>query len=129
MAGDCRATGLNDAQVLLYHSHIESADREGMASNVDNADRLLEEAPIRLRNWEWHYLARRNHMEDAVIAGHRDAILAMALGPDGKQLRTVSADNTIKLWDLETRKEISTATLGGTASTWSWGTMAEYCIR
>lgn len=107
---------LSEAQVNLYHSQIESADREGMASNVHNADRLLEEAPVTLRNWEWHYLARRNHMEEGVIAGHQDAILAMALGPDGKQLRTVSADNTVKLWDLETRKEISTATLGDEAS-------------
>jgi len=110
-----------DAELNLYHSNIESADREGLASNVQNADRLLEEARVTLPNWEWHYLSRRNHMEDAVITGHREPILAMALGPDAKQLRTVSADNTVKLWDLETRKEISTATLGGTASDAQFG--------
>jgi WD40 repeat protein len=107
---------LSDMQVNLYHSQIQLADREGMASNVQNADRLLDEAPTALRNWEWNYLARRNHMEAAVIGGHQAAILAMALGPDGKQLRTVSSDNTVKVFDLEIRKEISTETLGGSVS-------------
>jgi serine/threonine protein kinase/WD40 repeat protein len=107
---------LSDAQINLYHGHIQLADREATASNAHNSDQLLEEAPITLRNWEWNHLSRRTHMEAAVLTGHREAILAMALSPDGKLLRTVSADNTVKVWDLETRRQISTTTFDGTIS-------------
>ena len=58
-----------------------------------------------LRNWEWNYLGRLNHMEDAVLSGHRDAIVAMAfLFSDGRTLRTVSFDKKDKDWDIKSRK-------------------------
>jgi hypothetical protein len=42
------------------------------------------------------------------IEGHRDAIYAMALSPDGKLLATGSYDQKIKLWGVEDGKEIRT---------------------
>ena len=40
--------------------------------------------------------------------GHRDAIYALALSPDGKTLATGSYDQKIKLWNVEQGKEIRT---------------------
>jgi len=37
---------------------------------------------------------------------HGDTIFDLAISPDGKQLATVSADKTAKVWDLATRKEL-----------------------
>ncbi len=40
--------------------------------------------------------------------GHRDAILAMILSPDGKTLATCSYDTQVKLWDVATGKLLHT---------------------
>ena len=40
--------------------------------------------------------------------GHADAILAIAIGPDGKTLATASYDRLVKLWNLDDGKEIRT---------------------
>jgi WD40 repeat protein len=40
------------------------------------------------------------------LEGHTDPVYAIAWSPDGKTLATASFDNTIRLWDAFTRKEI-----------------------
>jgi WD40 repeat protein len=49
---------------------------------------------VQLRAWPSGRLQR-------TLTGHRDLIMAMAFGPDGKRLATGSADHTIRVWDLE----------------------------
>ena len=48
----------------------------------------------------------------AKLKGHTDAVYAVAYSPDGKFLATASFDNTLKLWDAVTGKELKT--YGGT---------------
>ncbi len=40
------------------------------------------------------------------LKGHADAVYSVAYSPDGKYLATGSLDNTIKLWELATGKEV-----------------------
>lgn len=42
------------------------------------------------------------------LTGHTDALYALALSPDGKQLATGGYDQMIKLWDVASGKEITT---------------------
>ena len=42
------------------------------------------------------------------VAGHKDAIYALALSPDGKLLATGSYDQKIKLWEAASLKEVKT---------------------
>ncbi|KAF9458991.1 WD40-repeat-containing domain protein [Collybia nuda] len=44
--------------------------------------------------------------------GHKGSIMACTWSPDSKSLATSSADCTVKLWDVETRKATTTWTLG-----------------
>lgn len=57
---------------------------------------------------EWNVIDSKS---SRVFLGHRDAIYAIALSPDGKTLATGSYDQKIKLWDVATGKE--TKTLSG----------------
>ncbi|MGE3805948.1 MAG: WD40 repeat domain-containing protein [Gemmataceae bacterium] len=43
-----------------------------------------------------------------VLKGHEETIYAVAVTPDGKYILTASFDNTIRLWDSKTGKEIKT---------------------
>src|ERR1700761_45564 len=40
------------------------------------------------------------------LDGHTDPVYAIAWSPDGKTLVTGGFDNTVRLWDADTRKEI-----------------------
>jgi WD40 repeat protein len=40
--------------------------------------------------------------------GHSQGVFALAFSPDGKTLASGAADNTVKLWDVESRREIRT---------------------
>src|SRR5690242_16035002 len=46
--------------------------------------------------------------QPAELAGHTGLVHAVAFSPDGKILATASFDNTVKLWDYASGKEINT---------------------
>ncbi|MHC5719941.1 MAG: WD40 repeat domain-containing protein, partial [Nostoc sp.] len=51
-----------------------------------------------------------NIREQNRLERHSHAVNSVVFSPDGKTLASASADNTIKLWNRETGKEISTLT-------------------
>ncbi|MEA5595449.1 caspase family protein, partial [Rivularia sp. UHCC 0363] len=44
------------------------------------------------------------------LGGHANSVYGVSFSPDGKMLASASADNTVKLWDISTGKEIKTLT-------------------
>ena len=65
-----------------------------------------------LRGFEWFYWYRLCHSELLTFEGGGGY---PAYSPDGKRLAAVSADSTVKVWDVATRQEI--LTLKGRART------------
>src|SRR5262249_29641269 len=49
------------ADVNLYFHRIGLAHQEWLANNVGRAEKLLDECPPGLRQWEWYYLKRLCH--------------------------------------------------------------------
>jgi WD40 repeat protein len=49
-----------------------------------------------------------SRVESKTLTGQDDAILSIAIGPNGQTLASASRDNTIQLWDLTEAKELLT---------------------
>jgi WD40 repeat protein/serine/threonine protein kinase len=91
----------------LYFQRIASAERELATNNAAQADELLDECPLHLRGWEWHYLKRLRYQPPLTFAGHSNWVMGMAFSPDGKQVASASATlqgllGEIKVWDRAT---------------------------
>ena len=75
---------------------------------------LLEDGkacPPELRDFAWrYYRSLYSSWKPALLQGHRGPVKSVAVRSDGKILASASGgmDACIKLWDLETRKEIAT---------------------
>jgi hypothetical protein len=69
------------------------------------------------RSFYWYYLWRQNY-RDNTLTGHRDPVLSVAFAPDGRTLASASDDKSVKLWDVQSRKELATLT-GHRAPVWS----------
>ena len=42
------------------------------------------------------------------LIGHQDTVMGICYSPDGKTIASCSSDKTIKLWNSENGKEITT---------------------
>ncbi|MYI63126.1 MAG: hypothetical protein F4105_16025 [Gemmatimonadetes bacterium] len=56
-------------------------------------------------------LVQDSRAEDT-LREHTDWVLSVAFSPDGTTLASGAADGTVKLWDVEKRKEIDTLKKG-----------------
>jgi len=45
--------------------------------------------------------------QECTLRGHSDWVRSVAYSPDGKHIVSGSADNTVKVWDAQTGKEVS----------------------
>jgi WD40 repeat protein len=94
-------------ELNLYFSDITLAHRELSADNLRRAQRLLEDCPPGLRQWEWHYLKRLCQVEPVILRAPA-GVHSVAFRPDGEQIAAASADGTVKVLDARTGKVVQT---------------------
>ena len=102
-------TGEAKASRLLYVASMNLAQQAWERAAVGRVGELLEdykESP--LRGFEWYYWQRQIHQALRTFRGHLRGVSAVAFSPDGQKILTGSADNTAKVWNLATGKELFT---------------------
>jgi len=84
----------------------------GIAAGVVTVATYLQANPVSVNFFS--FLNFLNPFRDETListfTGHSVWVRSVAIGPDGKTLASGSFDDTIKLWNLETRQEIATLT-------------------
>jgi len=98
-----------DLRETLYAAHINLAHNAWQANNINGMQSLLQRCVPNpgesdLRHFEWHYLQRLSHPELLTFNGDSSPVFDVAYSPDGKRLASVSADNTVTVWDVQTRR-------------------------
>jgi eukaryotic-like serine/threonine-protein kinase len=102
---------------------LRSSRREEAHSSPGNSQSLVTSAAADLTGWEWRYLWRQCQGEERFILGeHTNGATAVGMLADGKTVFSAGKDKFVRLWDLESRREIlrlphAEAVIGATAST------------
>ena len=101
----------DEARLAAYASGMGLAQRAWEENNVVRARELLAEVPSEaagrnLRGFEWFYLSRLCHPDELTLAGHAGWVTSVAFSPDGQRLASASCDQTVKIWDSATGKEL-----------------------
>ena len=91
-----------------YFQRIALAERELSAGNVGRAEELLDECPLDLRGWEWHFLKRQCYGNAAPLqhAGDRPSRGLQPGRPSSSPRRCV--DGTVRIWDAQTGEALHT---------------------
>ena len=55
----------------------------------------------------WSVLTSVGHEQECTLTGHAFSVASVAFSPDGKHIVSGSVDNTVKVWDSQTGKEVN----------------------
>jgi WD40 repeat protein/serine/threonine protein kinase len=102
-------------QRMLYASDMNQAKLALDAGAVYRAGELLDKHRPKtgerdFRGFEWYYLDRLCHPDVFTLRGHKAEVYCVAYSPDGKRLASGSDDNTVKVWDAQTGRELLSLT-------------------
>jgi WD40 repeat protein len=89
-----------------YLAEIAAASNALQLHNIGPTRRALEAAPAGYHNWEWHHLHGQLDSARAVLRGHDGPVWALTFSPGGKQLASIADDQTVRVWDTATGKEV-----------------------
>jgi WD40 repeat protein/Flp pilus assembly protein TadD len=92
----------------LYFESLARAHFEWWNNDVGRADQILDQCSTEYRNWEWNYLKGLCHSALFTFRGHGDAINSVVFSPDGLRLASASLDATIRIWEVESGRELVT---------------------
>jgi WD40 repeat protein len=97
------------AQRNLYMANMNLAQQAWEQSNIGRLRQTLEdtrESPH--RGFEWYFWQQQTHLAVKTLRGHLDYVFRAAFSPDGQRIVTGSWDQTAKVWDAASGRELLT---------------------
>jgi WD40 repeat protein/serine/threonine protein kinase len=93
-------------EVFEYGRTVQVAHQEWRDGNILGARALLVGTKPGLRGWEYGHVHRLCNSSLLTIQGHTGVVGSASFSPDGTRIVTGSFDNTAKIWDAQTGKEL-----------------------
>lgn len=99
------------AKQLLYINEMATAKREFDEINSRDVLAILDRQTPEpdepdFRNFEWYWLRKQLNLEQFRLEGHTFTLRDIMFSPDGKLLVTGALDGWVRLWDVQTRKQL-----------------------
>ena len=98
----------------LYVAEINLAQQAWEKGRVDLMQQHLQalvpkrSEDLDLRGFEWFYQDRLRQSDLRTLSGHAGVVHGVAVSPDGRLIASSSADQTVKLWETATGREVHT---------------------
>ena len=103
--GTSLAQTKEDLDRLFYSRRVALALANWKAGEVRKARHLLQQCPVKWREWEWHYVYRVCHPEVSVINSGASTITGLAYDGDGRVIAG-GRDTVLTVWDSTTGRKI-----------------------
>lgn len=84
-----------------YFHRIALAHRELSRDNLGRALEQLEKCPVKMRQWEWHYLHRLCKVEP-IVHREKTEVNSLAFSKDGEKIAFACGDGAVKVWNPKT---------------------------
>ena len=98
-----------EAEHRLYVANMNMAQQVWEEDNFGRLRQLLEDTQDSpYRGFEWYYWQGKTHLAWKTLRGHLNAVSSVAVSPDGQRIVTGSWDDTAKVWDAASGKDLLT---------------------